>query len=41
MTDFALETGWQVRYLALEPSALYDVALEKPATPVAPDSDVP
>lgn len=34
--DFALEQGWRLRYFALDPAALYDVALLKPqARPVA------
>ena len=28
--DFALERGWRLRYFALDPAALYDVALLKP-----------
>jgi len=30
VSDFIVETGWRVRYLALHPAALYDIALQKP-----------
>lgn len=30
VTDFVLEARWTVRYLAFQPSALYDIALQKP-----------
>ena len=30
VTDFVLEEKWTLRFLALQPSALYDVALQKP-----------
>lgn len=30
VTDFMIESGWEMAYFALEPNALYDVALRKP-----------